>query len=218
MRSKTSRRKRRNPSRRRARSSSKSRSRSRRRNPSMGRSRRRTASRSRRSSGSKRRRNPAFTLVRSHARRVKSRRRRNPSFVGTLKSGLNVDFVSNALLTAGGLILGTKTATLMNRLPFMSDFGRFSGAVNLLGGGILAAHFKHPKLKSLFLGIAAGGAYNLVASNLPQLGISNMSGDDLLGVDVGGESLAYMHGVDVGGESPVVVLGDNDGGNWGSNW
>lgn len=156
----------------------------------------------------------------SHRRhRGRGRRRRNPSFGATLKSGMNPAFLINAALVSGGLIAGSKTASIMKTLPFVDRLGNFTGLLNVVLGAFGAAYFRSPKLKSVCVGIAAGGLYNTVASNLPQLGVSAMSGEDLLGIDVRGEQrLVPMGGVDVMGEDPVVMMAGEGDSNWGPNW
>ncbi len=135
--------------------------------------------------------------------------------MGTLRGGLNKEFIFSALLTSGGLIAGVKSASLMARIPFMDRVGRFSGLINVILGGILAAKIRNPKLKALFVGYAAGGAYNLIAMNIPQLSLTAIQGDELLGVDVNGAGLVPMNGglVPMNG---VQVGGENWGpeGNW----
>jgi hypothetical protein len=196
----------------------------RRRNPS-----RRHKARSHSRSRSKRRRNPSRARrvrVKSYSRRrnpvrrrSSSRRRRNPSFGSALKAGFNKQFILNALLTSGGLILGTKTASFVAMIPGVDRLGRFAGLLNLVLGGVFAGLVKNPHAKSLFVGFAAGGAYNLVASNVSALGLSQISGDDLLGVEVGDEGSLVRLGVEVGDERPVVLMQGEGGGSWeGGSW
>lgn len=149
-------------------------------------------------------------------RRTSSRRRRNPSFVGTLRSGFDRTFIMNALLTSGGLILGTKTASFVQMIPFMDKVGRFSGLVNIILGGVFAGLIKNPHAKSLFVGFAAGGAYNLIATNVSALQLEAISGDELLGLEMNGQApLVQMNGIEVSGQQALVpVMG---GANWAGN-
>lgn len=195
--------------RRRRKSRSKSR---RRRNPSMSRRRRSSPRRrhnprmSRRRRTTRRRRNPSYSRVRAHRRR-----RRNPSFA-SIRRRVDTKLISTALLTAGGLIVGTKSASVISNLPVVGRAGRFLGAVNLLLGAVLAGFVKNPHARAALVGFAAGGAYNLVAKNVSALGISEMSGDELLGVEVGGdEPLVALRGVEVGEEPYVVMAGEGQG-------
>lgn len=217
-------------SRRRKKSTShKRRSKSRRRNPSArarGRRRSRSTSRRRknpvfrarrRSTSRRRRTNPVFKSRRRS--RSTSRRRRNPSFAGSLRSGFDPKFLTNALLTSGGLVLGTKSASFISALPVVGSAGRFLGAVNLVLGGVLAGLTRNPHLKSLAVGFAAGGAYNLIASNVSALGLTALQGDQFLGLEVNGEQpLVAMGGVEVNGEDNYVLMGGDGAPSWGGKW
>lgn len=131
-----------------------------------------------------------------------------------------------SFLTVGGLVAGVKTASLIQMIPGMlaapnadgtpgapTILARLSGGINILLGAFLAAKIKKPALKALFIGYASGGLYNLIATNVPQLNLHDLSGVDVGGVDVGGDQPVVMMG-----DQPVVMVGE-EGSNWGGgNW
>lgn len=160
-----------------------------------------------------RRRNPARSHRRSH-----TRRRRNPS----MGSVVNKGFLVNAVLGALGFVGGLKASSMIAGLPFMSTFGRFSGAINLLVGMFVYTKAKNANVKAVAVGLGASGAYDLLAKNVTALSLPSLQGVDVMGqhgIDVlpqSGEdedmSGVDVMGVDVMGAQPNVMLGeDSDG-------
>lgn len=121
------------------------------------------------------RRNP-FPKRTNAKRRHRSRRRSNPSL--SLKSVANKAFIVNALLTAGGFVAGVKGTKYLLMIPGLASMNRFVGVLHVLIGGLVAAKAKNPKAKSVGLGLAAAGAFDLIAKNVTALGLPTLLGMD----------------------------------------
>ena len=159
---------------------------------------------------SRSRRNPGPIILGGNpfrlGRRVRGRRssfRRNPAAVSvaTLKGAFSQANLMNVGGIAGGFILGVKATQFIVKPEFMKNMRKFAGAVHVLAGFILGAVGKKPIMRSLGMGVAAAGVYDLITQNVPQLKLSPISGVDLDSnedSDMSGADVVDFEGADAG--------------------
>lgn len=168
-----------------------------------------------------RRRNPGpvilggnpFRLGRRLRRGRRSYRRMNPAAalsMRSIKGAFSMPNLVNVAGITGGFVLGVKATQFIVKPAFMKNMRRFAGAVHVLAGFIIGAMGRKPLMKSLGLGFASAGIYDLVTQNVPQLKLSPVSGVDLdSGEDMSGADVIDISGADAG-EIEVVGADLND--------
>ena len=130
------------------------------------------------------------------------RRRRNPGMalsVGSVKSALSIKNLTSLMSMGGGFLVGMQlSAFLAGGSFFGMGTGTLSnamwqkarpvqGLVHVIVGGMLASRARSPLVKNVAMGVAASGAYDVLAQ------ILNMAGVKLLPV-MGGWSMPATAG------------------------
>ena len=88
--------------------------------------------------------------------------------------GLDKVAVSAAKI-AGGLVVGYLMLPIINKVMPASitvKYGKFYGAINVVVGAVAAATMKNKEVKDAALIVAGVGIYDLIANNLPFLGLA----------------------------------------------
>lgn len=159
----------------------------------------RKKSKARRPRKSKRRSNPARRRARASKRRSnpvrrrrsnpsRRRRRSNPGL--SLKSAMNKNFLISTLATAAGFVVGIKGTKYLLMIPGLAGKNRFIGVLHLVLGGLVAVKAKNPKAKAVGAGLAAAGAFDLIAKNVTALRLPTLLGMDS---DVAGDMMGETY-------------------------
>ena len=109
-------------------------------------------------------------IVRINPRKRRSYRN-NP-----MKLPFGIDKVAvSAAKIAGGLVIGYLMIPVISKVmpaTITEKYGKFYGAFNVLIGAVAAATMKNKAIKDAALIVAGVGIYDLIASNLPMLGLA----------------------------------------------
>lgn len=118
----------------------------------------------------KARRNPIFRRRRSTRRRT----RRNPFSVSMIKSIISKNWIMQAATIGGGIVAGAVAMPLINSIvpDSMKQYRKFFGLLHVILGGVMYGMVRNARLKTVGAVVAGTGVYDLIASNVPQLGLA----------------------------------------------
>lgn len=152
-------------------------------------------------------------------RRKTSRRRYRRNPVALKKLFAPSAFVQVGSVTVG-FIGGAKVGGVIYDKLFggsgaLSKFRRFAGLVTFGLGAYGATKLKGAVAQKAMAGVSAAGIYDLIAQNVPQVGLKPVSGDtiDMSGVDLVGTGDDRVYAgdtIDVSGDMTELVGAEND--------
>lgn len=132
--------------------------------------------------------------MRTMKRRSRRRVRRNPNIMKALTSK---PVLMRGVAIGGGIVGGYMTLPLIARfLPedMRTKFDPYLGTINVLIGALMFGFLRNKHLKEAGMVIAGTGIYDLVASNVPQLGLPQISRSNTLidgAFGPGGAGISY---------------------------
>lgn len=109
-------------------------------------------------------------------RRVRRSRRRNPNLMKNLRNAFSRKWLMSAVSIGGGVAAGfaLKSFYRVLRPVNMSQYDNWSGVVNVIVGSLMFGMMKRKALKEIGVVVAGTGLYDLIASNVPMLGLPSI--------------------------------------------
>ncbi len=108
-----------------------------------------------------------------------------------MKSALSKQFLMNAAVSAASFIVAIKGTKYLLMIPGVAKMNKFIGILHIVLGGVLVAKVRNPMAKSLGAGLAAAGAFDLIA----KLSGTALGLPTLLGMDSEVMGAAYVPGM-----------------------
>ena len=131
--------------------------------------------------------NPALTLRHGNPfRRRRSRRRyrRNPNGIGrSLKQAFSRQWIMRSLTIGGGIASGMIGMPLVYKMvpsQYRIQARPYLGLVHVVIGSLLASFVKNRNAREIGVILAGTGVYDLIAKNIPDLGLPTLPETNLL--------------------------------------